>query len=217
MTCFQQSDVKTNYQTISGILKHCACVIGDPDLDESDVFFSAEENEDIDILDDNFVSENDNFNIDNRRWWTGHGIPTWWQWGPPWNKGGSPVKVWPHPQESGRSFGESMESWFRLGISQRSAYIEINQIIDFLEYHESAEVTCEDLEELNDMERSLVKQWHQVLCLWEWQLATPGESSKKLPTEGCRRKKLPKFANILNGWSLIWFLIKLLPSPHYQM
>ena len=24
MTCFQQSDVKTNYQTRSGILKHCA-------------------------------------------------------------------------------------------------------------------------------------------------------------------------------------------------
>ena len=23
MTCFQQSDVKTNYQTRSGILKHC--------------------------------------------------------------------------------------------------------------------------------------------------------------------------------------------------
>ena len=67
LTCFQQSDVKTNYQTRSGILKHCACGIGDPDLEESDVFFSAEENEDIDILDDNFVSENDNFNIDNRR------------------------------------------------------------------------------------------------------------------------------------------------------
>ena len=52
-----------------------------------------------------------------------------------------------------------------MGISQRSAYIEINQIIDFLEYHASAEVTCEDLEELNDMERSLVKQWNHVLCL----------------------------------------------------
>ena len=126
------------------------CGIGDPNLDESDVFFSAEENEDIDILDDNLVSEYDNFDIGNRRWWTGHGIPTWWQWGPPVNKGGSTVKVWPHPQDSGRSFGESMESWFRLGISQKSVYIEINQIIDFLEYHESAEVTCEDLEELND-------------------------------------------------------------------
>ena len=27
LTCFQQSDVKTNYQTRSGILKHCVIVI----------------------------------------------------------------------------------------------------------------------------------------------------------------------------------------------
>lgn len=37
---------------------------GDPDLDGSDVFFSAGENEDIDVLDDNLVTENDKFDID---------------------------------------------------------------------------------------------------------------------------------------------------------
>ena len=29
LTCFQQSDVKTNYQTRSGILKHCAILVSD--------------------------------------------------------------------------------------------------------------------------------------------------------------------------------------------
>ena len=54
-----------------------------------------------------------------------------------------------------------------MGISRRSAYIEINRIIDFLDCHGSAEVTREELEELNDMERSLVGRWNDVLRLIE--------------------------------------------------
>ena len=37
---------------------------GDPDLDGSDVFFSAGENEDIDVLDDDLVTEIDKCDID---------------------------------------------------------------------------------------------------------------------------------------------------------
>ena len=46
-----------------------------------------------------------------------------------------------------------------MGISRRSAYI------NFLDCHGRVEVTREELEELNHMERSLVGRWNDVLCL----------------------------------------------------
>ena len=52
-----------------------------------------------------------------------------------------------------------------LDISRRSSYLEINQIRSFLDHHESAEVTCKELEELGDLERALIQQCKYVCCL----------------------------------------------------
>ena len=46
-----------------------------------------------------------------------------------------------------------------LDMSRRSTYVEINRIFTFLDYHESAEVTHEELKEPSYMERALVRQW----------------------------------------------------------
>ena len=52
-----------------------------------------------------------------------------------------------------------------MGVSRSYVYIKINCIIDFIDCHRSAEMTREELEELKDMEPSLIGRWNDVLCL----------------------------------------------------
>ena len=55
--------------------------------------------------------------------------------------------------------GSAKSQWLVLDMSRRSTYVEINPIVTFLDYHESAEVTREELKEPSYMERALVRQW----------------------------------------------------------
>ena len=50
-------------------------------------------------------------------------------------------------------------------MSRRSSYIDIGRIRTFLACHDSAEVTRSELEELDVMERALIRQWKYVLHL----------------------------------------------------
>ena len=52
-----------------------------------------------------------------------------------------------------------------MGVSRRYVYIEIICIIDFIDCHRNKELTHEELEDLKDMERSLIGRWNDVLCL----------------------------------------------------
>ena len=46
-----------------------------------------------------------------------------------------------------------------LDISQRSSYLEIDRIREFLDCHESAEVTRKELRDLGNLERALDREW----------------------------------------------------------
>ena len=47
-------------------------------------------------------------------------------------------------------------------MSRRSSYLEIDRIKTFLDCHEGTEVTRSELEELDDLERALIRQWRYV-------------------------------------------------------
>jgi hypothetical protein len=128
-------------------------------LDGSDLFFSAGEHVDDDIPDDDLATEKKGQNIDGAD-----------------HEAGAPDDVTPDAkfQPNGNEVGQERKEvvqqrvgldlkslvenlqhqWNHdsvMGSSRRSAYIEINHIIDFLDCHRSAEVTRKELEELNDM------------------------------------------------------------------
>jgi hypothetical protein len=52
-----------------------------------------------------------------------------------------------------------------LDMSRRSSYLEIDRIKTFLDCHEGTEVTRSELEELDDLERALIRQWRYVCRL----------------------------------------------------
>jgi hypothetical protein len=150
----------------------------DPDtlgLDGSDVFFSAGEHVDGDIPDDNLATGTDDHNIDG----ADHearaidDVKPDAKFQPDGDGVGQERKevVQQRVGLNRESLVENLQHQWNhdsvMGISRRSAYIEINRIIDFLDCHRSAEVTREELEELNDMERSLVGRWNDVLHLIE--------------------------------------------------
>ena len=47
-------------------------------------------------------------------------------------------------------------------MSRRSSYLEIDRIKTFLDRHKGTEVTRSELEELDDLERALIRQWRYV-------------------------------------------------------
>ena len=47
-------------------------------------------------------------------------------------------------------------------MSRRSSYLEIDRIKTFLDCHKGMEVTRSELEELDDLERALIRQWRPV-------------------------------------------------------
>jgi hypothetical protein len=49
-----------------------------------------------------------------------------------------------------------------LDMSRRSSYLEIDRIKTFLDRHKGTEVTRNELEELDDLERALIRQWRYV-------------------------------------------------------
>jgi hypothetical protein len=142
-------------------------------LDGSDVFFSAGEHVDNDIPNNDVATEKDDINGAD-------------------HEAGASIDVKPDEnfQPNGDGVGQErngvvqqrvgldcksllenlQQQWNHesvMGLSRRSAYIEINRIVDFIDRHRGAEVTRKELEELNDMERSLIGRWNEVLQLIE--------------------------------------------------
>ena len=139
--------------------------------DRSDVFFTAKEHLDTDVPNDEVAAEEDDING------TGLAAGT--------STGVTPDK---HSQHKGdgvareqneveqRGVGLSYKSlldnlqrqWDHesvMSLSRRSAYIEINRIVDFMDCHRGVEITRKELGKLNDMERSLISRWNEVLHL----------------------------------------------------
>jgi hypothetical protein len=142
-------------------------------LDGYDVFFSAGEHVDNDIPNDDVATEKDDINGAN-------------------HEAGASINVKPDEnfQPNGDGVGQErngvvqqrvgldyksllenlQQQWNHksgMGLSRRSAYKKINRIVDFIDRHRGAEVTRKELEELNNMERSLSGRWNEVLHLIE--------------------------------------------------
>jgi hypothetical protein len=67
-----------------------------------------------------------------------------------------------HPEPAIVPEGSIKSRRLVLDMSRRSSYLEIDRIKTFLDRHKGTEVTRSELEELDDLERALIRQWRYV-------------------------------------------------------